>query len=55
LSVEHEEDYIVDEEVVPQIENPPVENNLYFYICGEERAIPATQGKSRCIYPFLMF
>jgi hypothetical protein len=39
----------------PQIENPLVENNLYFDICGEETTTPATQGKPRCIYHFLMF
>jgi hypothetical protein len=52
LRVEHEGDYIVEEEVVPQTEEPPVENNLYFDICGEETALLATQGKPRCIYPF---
>jgi hypothetical protein len=55
LRVEHEEDSIVEEEVVPLIKNPPVENNFYFDICGEEVANPTTQGKPRCIYLFLVF
>jgi hypothetical protein len=55
LHVDHEEDYIVEEEVVPPMENPPVENNFYFDICGEEVATPTTQGKPRCIYLFLVF
>jgi hypothetical protein len=37
--IEHEE------EVVSQTENPPVENNFYFDICGVETEPPATQGK----------
>ena len=51
--IEHEEESIVEEEVVPQTENPPVENNFYFDICGEEAETPTTQGKPRCIYLFL--
>jgi hypothetical protein len=43
--IEHEEESIVEEEVVPQTENPPVENNFYFDICGEEAEAPTTQGK----------
>jgi hypothetical protein len=42
LHVDHEEDYIIEEEVVPPMENPPVENNFYFEICGEEVATPTT-------------
>jgi hypothetical protein len=53
--VKDEEDYIVEEEVVPPIENPHVENNFYFDICGEEAATPTTQGKPRCIYLSLVF
>jgi hypothetical protein len=41
LRIEHEEESIV-EEVVPPTENPPVENNFYFNICGEEAATPTT-------------
>jgi hypothetical protein len=44
---------IIEEEVVPLTENPPVENNFYFDICGEEAETPTTQGKPRCIYLFL--
>jgi hypothetical protein len=34
--IEHEEESIVEEEVVSQTENPLVENNFYFDICGVE-------------------
>jgi hypothetical protein len=40
------------EEVVTQAENPPVEYNFYFDICGVDSEPPATQGKPRCIIPF---
>jgi hypothetical protein len=40
--IEHEEESTLEEEVVPQIENPPVENNFYFDICGEEAETPTT-------------
>jgi hypothetical protein len=40
------------EEVAPQAENPSVENNFYFDICGTELEPPATQGKPWCIYHF---
>jgi hypothetical protein len=50
--IEHEEESIVEEEVFPQTENPPVESNFYFDICGEEAETPTTQGKPRCNYPF---
>jgi hypothetical protein len=55
LCVEHEEDSMVEEEVVPPTKNPPMENNFYFDICGQEAATPTTQGKPRCIYHFLVF
>jgi hypothetical protein len=42
----------VIEEVVPQVENPPAENNFYFDIFGVDPEPPATQGKPQCIYPF---
>jgi hypothetical protein len=48
------EEVVVEEEVAPQAENPPVENNFYFDICGTDPEPPATQGKPRCIYPFLI-
>ena len=55
LRIEHEEESIVEEEVVPPAENPLVENNFYFDICGDEEATPTTQGKPRCIYLSLYF
>jgi hypothetical protein len=42
LRIEHEEESIVEEEVVPPTENPPLENNFYFNICGEEAETPTT-------------
>jgi hypothetical protein len=54
LRIEHEEESTV-EEVVPLTENPPVENNFYFDIYGEEAATPTTQGKPQCIYLSLYF
>jgi hypothetical protein len=55
LHIEHEEESIVVEEVVPPTENPHVENNFYFDVCGEEADTPTTQGKPRCIYLSLYF
>jgi hypothetical protein len=43
--IENEEEAVVEEEVVPQDENPPVENNFYFDICGTDRESTVTQGK----------
>jgi hypothetical protein len=43
---------VVEEEVISQTENPPMENNFYFDICGVEPKPLATQGKPRCIIPF---
>jgi hypothetical protein len=45
---------VVEEEVVSQAKNPPAENNFYFDICGVDPEPPATQGKPRCIIPFLV-
>jgi hypothetical protein len=53
--IEHKEESIVEEEAVPQTENPPLENNFYFDICGEEAEAPTTQGKPRYIYLSLYF
>jgi hypothetical protein len=50
--IEHEEEFVVEEEVVSQTKNAPVENNFYFDICGVETETPATQGKPRCIIHF---
>jgi hypothetical protein len=52
--IEHEEETVVEEEVVSQAENPPAENNFYFDICRVDPEPPATQGKPRCIIPFLI-
>jgi hypothetical protein len=52
--IEQEEGTIVEEEVVPQNENPLAENNFYFDICGVETETPATQGNPWCITPFLV-
>jgi hypothetical protein len=35
LCIENEE-VVVEEEVAPQAEIPPIENNLYFDICGKD-------------------
>jgi hypothetical protein len=43
--IEHEEETVVEEEVVSQTKNPPAKNNFYFDICGVETETPATQGK----------
>jgi hypothetical protein len=43
LRVEQEGNFVL-EEVVPHPEDPPVDNNLYFDICGEEPDAPTTQG-----------
>jgi hypothetical protein len=50
--IEQKEESVVEEEVVSQTENPPVENNFYFDIRGVETETPTTQGKPRCILPF---
>jgi hypothetical protein len=42
------------EEFVSQAENPRVENNFYFDICVVDPEPPTTQGKPRCITPFLV-
>jgi hypothetical protein len=52
--IEHEEETVVEDEVVSQAENPPTENNVYFDICEVYPKPPATQGKPRCIIPFLV-
>jgi hypothetical protein len=49
--IEHEEETVVEEEVVSQTKNIPAENNFYFDICGVEPEPPTTQGKPRCIIP----
>jgi hypothetical protein len=53
LCIENEE-VVVEEEVAPQAEIPPVENNFYFDICGTDPEPPMKQGKPQCIYLFLV-
>jgi hypothetical protein len=52
LCLENEE--VVEEEVAPPTEIPPVRASFYFDICGTDPESPTTQGKPRCIYPFLV-
>jgi hypothetical protein len=52
--IEHEEEFVVEEEVVLQTNNPLVENKFYFDIYGVETETPATQGKPRCILPLFL-
>jgi hypothetical protein len=53
LCLENKEE-VVEEEVAPPTENPPVRDSFYFDICGTYPKSPTTQGKPRCIYPFLV-
>jgi hypothetical protein len=46
---------VVEEEVAPPTEIPPVEDSFYFEICGTDPESPMTQGKPRCIIPSLVF
>jgi hypothetical protein len=52
LHLENEE--VVEEEVAPRTEILPVGDSFYFDICGTDPESPTTQGKPRCIYPFLV-
>jgi hypothetical protein len=54
LCIENEEVVIEEEETTPPTEHPPTENYFYFDICGIDPESPTTQGKPRCIYPFLV-
>jgi hypothetical protein len=54
LCLENEEEVVVDEEVAPPTKIPPVRESFYFDICGTDLESPTTQGKPRCIYPFLV-
>jgi hypothetical protein len=53
LCLENEE-VVVEEEVAPPTEIPHVGDSFYFDICGIDPEFPTTQGKPRCIYPFLV-
>jgi hypothetical protein len=54
LSGIENEEVIIEEETARPAEIPPVENSFYFDICGIDPESPTTQGKPRCIYPFLV-
>jgi hypothetical protein len=55
LCIENEEEVSVEEEeTAPPAETPPAGNSFYFDICGIDPESPTTQGKPRCIYPFLV-
>jgi hypothetical protein len=55
LCIENEEEVSIEEEEAPQpAENPPSGNCFYFDICGTDPESRTTQGKPRCIYPFLV-
>jgi hypothetical protein len=54
LCLENKEEVVVEEEVAPPTEIPPVGESFYFDICGTDLESPTTQGKPRCIYPFLV-
>jgi hypothetical protein len=53
LCLENEEE-VVEEEVAPPTEIPPVEDSFYFDIYGTDPKSPMTQGKPWCIYSFLV-
>jgi hypothetical protein len=54
LCLENKEEVVVEEEVAPLAKTPPVRDIFYFDICGTDLESPTTQGKPRCIYPFLV-
>ena len=55
LCIENEEEVSVkEEETAPPTETPPARNSFYFDIYGTDPKSPTTQGKPRCIYPFLV-
>jgi hypothetical protein len=45
VCLENEEGVVVEEEVAPPTEIPPVGDNFYFDICGTYHESPTTQGK----------
>jgi hypothetical protein len=55
LCLENEEVVVVEEEVAPPAEIPPVGDRFYFDICGTDPESPTTQGKPRCFTPSLLF
>jgi hypothetical protein len=40
--LENKEEVVVDEEVAPPTENPPVGDSFYFDICGTDPESPTT-------------
>ena len=56
LYIENEEEIEVEEArtTPPPPEEPQASNCFYFDICGAEPDSPITQGKPRCIIPFLV-
>jgi hypothetical protein len=42
IESEEEEEVIVEEETAPPAEIPPIENSLYFDICGTDPESPTT-------------
>jgi hypothetical protein len=54
MYINEEEVRAEEEETAPPTENPPAGNCFYFDICGTDPDSPTTQGKPRCIYPFLV-
>jgi hypothetical protein len=51
--IEHEEESVVEEEVVSQTKNPLVENNFYFDIYGVETETQQHKASPGAFYPFL--
>ena len=54
VCLENEEEIVEEEETAPPTEAPPIGNCFYFDICGIDPESPTTQGKTRCIYLFLV-
>jgi hypothetical protein len=54
LCLENEEEVVVEEEVAPPTELPPVGGSFYLDICGTDPESPTTQDKPWCIYSFLV-
>ena len=54
LCLENEEVVVVAEEVATPTKIPPVGDGFYFDICGIDPESIMTEGKPRCIYPFLV-
>jgi hypothetical protein len=54
LCLENEEEIVVEEEVAPPTEIPPIGDSFYYDIYGTDLESPMTQGKPWCILPFLV-